>query len=92
MRRGGGAAGATDAAGALGAAIGLGAAAGAVAAGAATTAAGRCGVLRACASACLRARIAFIASPGFEMCERSKAGFASTCGLLAAPPLRRFLK
>jgi hypothetical protein len=33
----------------------------------ATTAAGRGGWLRASASACFRARIAFIASPGFEM-------------------------
>jgi hypothetical protein len=93
MRLGAGAAGATEAAGALGAATGLGAAAGALtAAGGAATADARGGVLRASASACLRARIAFIASPGFEMCDRSKAGLASTLGLALLLPPRRSLK
>jgi hypothetical protein len=30
--------------------------------------------------------ISRIASPGFEMCERSNAGFASTVGFAAAVP------
>jgi hypothetical protein len=50
-------------------------------------------VLRAFSAACLRSRIAFSASPGFDTCERLKAGFASTCGLLGVPPPPRlFLK
>lgn len=65
----------------------------AAAAGGATTAAGRAaGAFRASASACLRARIAFSASPGFEMCERSKAGFDSVfvfeAGALERWPLK----
>ena len=61
-------------------------------AGGAATAAGRGGALRASASACLRSKIAFSASPGFETWDRSNLGFASAAGLLAAPPPRRFLK
>jgi hypothetical protein len=40
----------------------------------------------------LRARIAFTASPGFEMWARLKAGLASTGGLLGVLLLRRPLK
>jgi hypothetical protein len=40
--------------------------------------------LRASSSACFRARIAFTASPGFEMFARLKAGLASTGGFVAA--------
>ena len=93
MRRGAGTAAGATAAGALACATGLtGGTTGLAATGAAATAAGRGGELRACSSAWRRARIAFIASPGFEMCERSKAGLVSVCGLADAPPLRRFLK
>lgn len=90
MRRG--AVAGAAATGALACGAGLVAGAAALVAGAcAATAAGRGGWLRASASACRRARIAFIASPGFEMWERSKAGLASTAGFATAPP-RRFLK
>jgi hypothetical protein len=93
MRRGAAAATGAAATGALaGGAVLAAAGAAALAAGGWTaTAAGRCGWLRASASACLRARIAFIASPGFEMWERSKAGLASAAGFATAPP-RRFWK
>jgi hypothetical protein len=64
---------------------------GAAATGAAA-AAGRLGAWRASSSACLRARIAFTASPGFEMWARLKAGLASTSGLLGVLLLRRPLK
>jgi hypothetical protein len=50
------------------------------------------GVALAVASACLRSRIAFRASPGLETLERSNFGFESTCcrfALLLLPP---FLK
>jgi hypothetical protein len=87
MRRGAGvavagadAAGAAEAAGA--AARGAGAA-GAEDGGAATTALGRGGAALAAASACLRSRIAFSASPGFETFERSNFGLISDACLLA---------
>ena len=88
-RRGAGAAGAA-ASGALAFKTGLDAAFGALAtAGGAGVAAGRRGAWRASSSACLRARIAFTASPGLEMWARLKAGLASTCGLVAALLLLR---
>ncbi len=91
MRRG---AGATDAAGvdAAGAAGGAATARCGVVAtcpgdGGATTAAGRAGgAALTAASACLRSRIAFSASPGFETFERSNFGFVSTAGLLVLEP------
>jgi hypothetical protein len=107
MRRGAGAAGCAGAAatGALACIAGRGgAAAGRTAEGAAAdgaeldaggctaTAGGRGGMLRASDSACLRARIAFSASPGLEMCERSKAGFGSLRGRDGLPPVRWPLK
>jgi hypothetical protein len=48
--------------------------------------------LRARSCASFRSRISRIASPGFEMCERSNAGFASTFGFAAAvlPAFRLF--
>jgi hypothetical protein len=49
-------------------------------------------VLRAFSAAALRSRIAFIASPGFEMFDKLKAGAASACGFAAAPPVRLPLK
>jgi len=49
-------------------------------------------VLRAFSAASFRSRIAFIASPGFEMLDRLKAGLASTCGFVAALPVRLPLK
>ena len=56
--------------------------------GVATTAAGRTGgAAFAAASACLRSRIAFSASPGLETLDRSNFGLASTAGLLAEPRL-----
>jgi len=62
-------------------------------AGVATTAGGRGGGIdRAVASACLRSRIAFNASPGFETFDRSNFGAAATTGLLTVlvrlPPLK----
>jgi hypothetical protein len=45
-------------------------------------------MLRAFSAAALRSRIAFIASPGFDMFDRLKAGLASACGFAAAPPVR----
>jgi hypothetical protein len=45
-------------------------------------------MLRAFSAACLRSRISRIASPGFEMWERSNVGFASAAGLDVAPPWR----
>jgi hypothetical protein len=58
-----------------------------------TTAAGRCGAFRASASACLRSRIAFSASPGFDIPDKLNDGRESVCccGLFDPPP-RRFLK
>jgi hypothetical protein len=71
---------------------GFAATAGATALGFATTAPGRAGGwLLAIASACLRSRIAFSASPGFEMFERLNAGFDSA-GFDAPPPPRRFFR
>ena len=72
---------------------GLTAAAGATVPGFATTGVGRAaGWLLASASCCLRSRIAFSASPGFEMCERLNAGFVSAplLELVEAPPRRFF--
>jgi hypothetical protein len=94
-RRGGAASAAGFAAtGALTGAAGLAGAAVALAAGGrAATASGRCGgALRARSCASFRSRISRIASPGFEMCERSNAGFASTFGFAAAvlPAFRLF--
>lgn len=105
MRRGAGAAGgaaATTGAAAAGAATCAtdGAAEGADAgraattggrfAGGATVTAGRGGgALRAAVSACLRSKIAFSASPGFETCERSNLGLVSagaTRAALVRPP------
>jgi hypothetical protein len=90
-RRGGGAANGTlGAGGALAATAGRAAGTTATAAaagtaclapggaGAVTTTPGRGGVRSACSAAALRSRIAFIASPGFEMFDRLKAGLAST--------------
>lgn len=74
--------------GALAAAAGLATAALATG-GRAATAAGRCGVLRACSCACFRSRISRIASPGFEMWERSNVGFASAEAFAVVPPLFR---
>jgi hypothetical protein len=63
----------------------------AVEGGAATTAVGRGGAALAAASACLRSRMAFRASPGFETFERSNFGLTSA-DLLALverlPPLK----
>lgn len=53
-----------------------------------TATVGRGGVLRASASACFRARIAFSASPGLEMWDRSNCGFVSTRGFVAVVPVR----
>ena len=51
-------------------------------AGGATVTAGRTGgAERAAVSACLRSRIAFSASPGFETCDRSNLGLVSTCAV-----------
>ena len=104
MRRGAGAAGGaaatTGATGVAAATCATGGAAGAADAGRATTGgrftggatvtAGRGGgALRAAVSACLRSKIAFSASPGFETCERSNLGFASagaTRAALVRPP------
>jgi hypothetical protein len=61
---------------------------GVAAAGAATGRRG--GVLRACSARIFAARIIADASPGFEMCDRSMAGFTSTGGLLTALLLPRF--
>jgi hypothetical protein len=70
---------------------GFAATAGATAPGFATTAPGRTGGwLLAIASACLRSRIAFSASPGFEMLERLNAGFVSALLDALAPPRRPF--
>lgn len=44
------------------------------------------------ASACLRSRIAFSASPGFETFDRSNLGFVSTTGLAALMPRPPLLK
>jgi hypothetical protein len=95
MRRGAGAEGAAGVA-AAGAAVAVGAAATGragtaatcAADGGATTAAGRGGgAALAAASACLRSRIAFSASPGLDTFERSNFGFASTAArfVVAAP-------
>jgi len=84
-------AGATGAAVATGTFAGAAGRAGATAVGAAggrTVTAGRCGMLRACSAACLRSRIKRIASPGLEMCERSKVGALSAAFAVDAPPLR----
>jgi hypothetical protein len=71
-------------------AVGLVATAGATAPGFATTVAGRAGGwLLAIASACLRSRIAFSASPGFEIWLRLNAGLCSPEDFAAAPPPRR---
>ena len=92
IRRGAGGAGAA----AAGVGAGLGAAAGeAVTAGRATTGGavtatatvGRGGAAFAAASACLRSRIAFSASPGLETFARLKAGLVSAIGF-AAPAER----
>jgi hypothetical protein len=91
MRRGAGAADAAgvEATGAAGAtATGRAGAAACPGDGGATTAAGRGGgAALAAASACLRSRIAFSASPGLDTLERSNFGFASAAGLavVAAP-------
>lgn len=98
-RRGAGATDGAAATGALASAAGLAAttgpaplngftAAALAATGAVATTAGRGGVLRACSAAAFRSRIAFIASPGLEMLDRLKAGLASACGFVAAPPAR----
>jgi len=87
IRRGAGAVGAA----AAGVGAGLGVAAGAaVTAGRATTGAagaatvGRGGAAFAAASACLRSRIAFSASPGLETFARLKAGLVSAIGFAVA--------
>ena len=94
MRRGRGACGVTAAAGGaatttLGGAVAACAEAGG---GVATTAVGRGGAALMAASACLRSRIAFRASPGFDTLERSNFGFDSTgcfvATLLRPPPLK----
>jgi hypothetical protein len=60
-----------------------------LAGGGTTTAAARAGgALRAAASACLRSKIAFSASPGLDTCDKLNAGFASTRCFAAEVPLR----
>jgi hypothetical protein len=63
--------------------------------GAATTACGLAGgIAFAVASACLRSRIAFSASPGFETLDKSNFGFAASAACLLAelprPPLLKY--
>jgi len=58
------------------------------------TNAGRCGAYLAACSACLRSRIAFIASPGFEMFERLNDGLASAGRAVGAgrPPRLKYAR
>ena len=93
IRRGAGTVGAAVATTAAGVGAGLGAAGGAaVTAGRATTGGavtatatvGRGGAALAAASACLRSRIAFSASPGLETFARLKAGLVSAIGFAVA--------